>query len=221
MARDYAQKKRSSRAAPQRSSIPRWVWIFTTSVAVLFVAGLFVLSRQPSGEPIRLELPVIPRVTTAPAPTQQNQAPAPTRAAPAQPSRQEQLEFYTLLQQTDVLVPDSDLVFRDRNAPTPSQPNATSGAGSSTNSATPQVLPSGQYIVQVASFSRRSDADTLRARLILEGLTNTHITAADLGDRGVFHRVMIGPVNGSREAAGVANTLERLGLQGLVRNYPG
>lgn len=218
MARDYAQKKRSSRAAPQRSSVPRWVWIFTTSVAILFVAGLFLLSRQPEGEPIRLELPSLPRVVTTPAP--QTQAPAPTRPTPAEPSRQEQLEFYTLLQQTDVLVPDSDLVLRDRDLPPQeSTASGTANSGTSQGSATGQALPSGQYIVQVASFSRRSDADTLRARLILEGLTSAHITQADLGERGVFHRVMIGPVNGSREAAGVANTLERLGLQGLVRNY--
>ncbi|MFY0663793.1 MAG: SPOR domain-containing protein [Natronospirillum sp.] len=204
MARDYAQKKRAPRAAP-RSEVPRWVWIFTTTVALCFVGFLYLLSQQPDGEPLRLELPSLSssNTTTPPARTE----PARPAPAPAAPSRQEQLEFYTLLQQTDVLVPDSNLVFRDRSLPdAPPTPGA-------------EAAPIAQYMVQVASFSRRSDADTLRAQLILEGLTSAHIAQADLGERGIFHRVMVGPVNGSREAAGVANTLERMGLQGLVRNH--
>lgn len=214
MARDYAQKKRAPRAAP-RSEVPRWVWIFTTTVALCFVGGLYILSQQPAGEPLRLELPSLSSGTSTPSPS----ASTPARTEPARPtptpspSRQEQLEFYTLLQQTDVLVPDSDLVFRERPAPGSATPS-TSGTAPNTE---PTVAA--QYIVQVASFSRRSDADTLRAQLILEGLTSAHITQADLGERGVFHRVMVGPVSGSREAAGVANTLERMGLQGLVRNH--
>ncbi|WLD57911.1 SPOR domain-containing protein [Salinispirillum sp. LH 10-3-1] len=206
MARDYAQKKRAPRAAP-RSEVPRWVWIFTTTVALCFAGFLYLLSQQPAGEPLRLELPTLSSGTASTTPSTAPR-PEPTRPAPAPaPSRQEQLEFYTLLQQTDVLVPDSDLVLRERPAPgTPTAPGT-------------ETAPLAQYMVQVASFSRRTDADALRAQLILEGLTSAHITQADLGDRGVFHRVMIGPVSGSREAAGVANTLERMGLQGLVRNH--
>lgn len=221
MPRDYAQKPQPVRV--QGSRVPRWVWLFTTSVVILFAGGLYFLSQLPDdGEPVRIEWPSLSEwLPSAPELSTPADEPA-TRvddSAPTQPSRQAQLEFYTLLQQTDVFVPDEVVALRQREVIEDTDPE----------SLTPDLLPEapgaeseespGQFIIQVASFSSIEDADTLRAQLILEGLTSAHVTEADLGERGIFYRVMIGPVDTNQETRRVGERLESLGLQGLVRNH--
>ncbi|TGG93272.1 hypothetical protein E4656_09445 [Natronospirillum operosum] len=220
MPRDYAQKPQPGRA-PQQSRVPRWVWLFTTSVVVLFVGGLFFLSQLPEdGEPMQIELPSLSGLF--PAPSQSTTEPAPSSTAPPAEtpsvSRQAQLEFYTLLQQTDVFVPDEVVALRQREVIEEAATDLLSDripdapADSSTESP-------GQFIIQVASFSAETDANNLRAQLILEGLTSAHVTQADLGERGIFYRVLVGPVDSTQETQRIGDRLDSLGMQGLVRNH--
>jgi cell division protein FtsN len=125
---------------------------------------------------------------------------------PASPTRTP-LEFYTLLRDTGVMVTDELLALRQRDI-------------AEVEAQTPANEPVPNYIIQVASFARLGDAETLRAQLILEGLTSTHLVRADLGEQGQFHRVMVGPVQGLGSAQAIAASLEQLGLQGMVRQQP-
>lgn len=221
MPRDYAQKKNAAaRPAPRRSRVPRWVWLFTTSVVVLFAGGLFLLSQLPQdSETGQVEWPSLADMLPD-SPTGEEPVPSPSvELEPTEDtsslSRQAQLEFYTLLQQTDVFVPDEVVALRQREVledteelveeELPESPESTESPG--------------QFVIQVASFSNASDAESLRAQLILEGMTSAHVTEADLGERGIFHRVMIGPVGSTQETQALGNRLEDMGLQGLVRNH--
>jgi len=48
-------------------------------------------------------------------------------------------------------------------------------------------------MLQVASYRKFSDADALKAQLILEGLESS---IAEFNNRGeIYHRVMVGPFN--------------------------
>lgn len=76
---------------------------------------------------------------------------------------------------------------------------------------------SGGYVVQVASFPQLSDAQTLKDRLAKKGY-NAYTQDADLGAKGVWHRVYVGPFEDSATAG---KTVQRLiaeeRLSALVR----
>ncbi len=111
--------------------------------------------------------------------------------APAKPK----FEFYTLLPEMEVVVPDEDLA-----APGPA-PGESSGTAESPTSAaaeddapgdTDPALKSGHYILQVASFKNMNDADGLKAQLALLGFQPVVQTVAINSDEK-WHRVRIGP----------------------------
>lgn len=81
----------------------------------------------------------------------------------------------------------------------------------------PTVSTEGSFVVQIASFRTGEDAKALAARLKLYKLS-TFIETADLGDKGVWYRVLAGPYS-SREEADTAAVLlkEKERLSALVR----
>jgi cell division protein FtsN len=81
----------------------------------------------------------------------------------------------------------------------------------------PTISAEGSFVVQIASFRTGEDAKRLAARLKLYELS-TFIEMADLGDKGVWYRVLAGPYNnraGADKAAGLLKEKER--LSALVR----
>lgn len=81
----------------------------------------------------------------------------------------------------------------------------------------PTASAEGSFVVQIASFRTGEDAKGLAARLELYKLS-TFVETADLGTKGVWHRVLAGPYN-SRESADRAAALlkEKERLSALVR----
>lgn len=83
----------------------------------------------------------------------------------------------------------------------------------------PVVKPEGAYVVQVASFRTKEDAQKFVKRL--EGYRlKPYVESADLGKKGVWYRVFAGPF-GSRESADQAVALlkEKERLTALVRQH--
>lgn len=80
-----------------------------------------------------------------------------------------------------------------------------------------KTATSGAYVVQVASFPLLSDAQALKERLAKKGYS-AYTQEADLGAKGVWHRVYVGPFDDSATAG---KTVERLvaeeRLSALVR----
>lgn len=201
MPRDFAQKpKTANRREPSR--LPQWVWWVALSCAGLFLLALVALSRLPDDlESVSLSTPSLP-VISSPSPEPE----VPSAAEPTTPTRSP-MEFYTLLRDTGVMVTDELLTLRQRDI-------------AEVEAQAPAHEPVPNYIIQVASFAREGDAETLRVQLILEGLSSAHLVLADLGEQGQFYRVMVGPVQGLANAQAVAASLEQLGLQGMLRQQP-
>ncbi|MFG1495080.1 SPOR domain-containing protein [Saccharospirillum sp. HFRX-1] len=200
MARDYANKRQPE--PPERSRVPRWVWIFTACASVAFVGFLYYLSQVPSegggGTALRERLKqALPETT-------QSEDDSSGESAVRTPSLEEAFEFYQLLKDDEVPVP------------APPAPSANSNSGSSSSSAA-SASANRRWEIQVASFSDASDAERLRAELIINGLTSTHLTEADLGDRGVYHRVMVGPFNDRSQLNKAQDILVGLNHQVMVR----
>lgn len=81
----------------------------------------------------------------------------------------------------------------------------------------PEVAAQGRYLVQVASFKEAAVAAELGKRLGGKGY-RAFVEEADLGPKGVWHRVMVGPFAGSSEAGTVAARLKaEEKLAGIVK----
>ncbi len=117
-----------------------------------------------------------------------------------EPPPKPKFEFYTLLPEMEVVVPDEDLA-----APTPAPAEsastdetdatdtaASTGTAVEENKQTEPALGSGHYILQVASFKSMNDADGLKAQLTLLGFRPVVQTVAINSDEK-WHRVRIGP----------------------------
>ncbi|HKL25386.1 MAG TPA: SPOR domain-containing protein [Desulfuromonadales bacterium] len=81
----------------------------------------------------------------------------------------------------------------------------------------PAASPQGEFLVQVASFKTSQDAEKLQMRLEKLGL-DTKWQRADLGDKGVWYRVVAGPYAERAAADRVVVLLkEKERLSALVR----
>lgn len=109
------------------------------------------------------------------------------------PPAKPKFEFYTLLPEMEVVVPDEDLA-----APAPPESSGTAEVPTSAAveddapADTDPALKSGHYILQVASFRSVKDADGLKAQLTLLGFQPVVQTVAINSDEK-WHRVRIGP----------------------------
>lgn len=72
-----------------------------------------------------------------------------------------------------------------------------------------------RYILQAASYSDYKDADRLKARLILNGLSPT-IEKVTIEGKGTFHRVRIGPLSSVAEVDRARAQLDILGIKPML-----
>jgi cell division protein FtsN len=102
----------------------------------------------------------------------------------------------------EVVVPEQELSGQTRASETPVTPADDSGS----------------YLLQVGSFRDQSDAEQLKARLALLGIT-ARIQSVTVND-ATWHRVRVGPVNGVRQADELRNRLSGNGIESLVMKNP-
>jgi cell division protein FtsN len=163
VARDY---KHSGRR-PQRKSAPGWVWMIGGLAIGLFVALLVYLERQPQVPTQRPSVSVDkPRTDTR----EVREHEAETIPPPPAP----RFDFYTLLPEIEVVIPDGDYTVREQGAPPAAVPD-----------------PTGSYVLQAGSFSRFEEADRMKASLALLGV-QAQIQTVEVNE-ATWHRVRIGP----------------------------
>lgn len=100
--------------------------------------------------------------------TKSAKQPAPSTPAPITPAAAPNFDFYSVLPGNTPSTP-----------PTPNTPAATEAKST-------------LYYLQAGAFQNPAEADNLKARLALLGV-ETAIQTLDLGDKGVLHRVRVGP----------------------------
>ncbi|WP_127559807.1 SPOR domain-containing protein [Saccharospirillum alexandrii] len=210
MARDFANKPPPP--PPERSRIPRWVWVFTTLASVAFVGFLTYLSQIPAddqgAQAVRDRVQQIQIPSRSSAETDPEPIAEPEEEA-SKPSLEQAFEFYRLLRDDEVPI---QLTRPETNTP-PGTVDAPAGTQAPTTPAGGE-----RWIIQVASFSKVADADRLRAELIINGLTEAHLSTVDLGDRGTFHRVMVGPFDNRSRLNRAQDVLAELDHEVMVRN---
>ncbi len=107
-------------------------------------------------------------------------------------------EFYEILPQLEVVVPDDD---------------APANAGIRRPRETP-----GSYLLQAGSFGAAADADRMKANLALLGF-ESHVQRVTLDDV-VFNRVRIGPIDDLDAAKRTQRRLRDAGIDTLLMQVP-
>jgi cell division protein FtsN len=188
-----SQRRGASRGRKQ--SAPAHLWFLAGLLIGLSISGfLFLKGYLPEGS---AKQPVASTTQT----TDQTGLADDAQSIAGQPSER-RFDFFTVLPEMEVIVPDQEL---SRNA----QPQDTPVQGGSSD----------QYILQVGSFQNPSDAEQLKARLALLGnVANIQVVTVN---QATWHRVRIGPVKGARRADEVRRMLQDNGIDTLVMKGSG
>ena len=115
-------------------------------------------------------------------------APDPAKAAADAKPR---FDFYTILPGVEQPATDQDLRNRGADAKAATQE---------------------RFFLQAGAFQNAQDADNLKARLALMGL-EASIQTASLGEKGIWHRVRLGPYDDADALARVRSQLAGSGIE--------
>lgn len=182
------------RKKPNRNSAgtPAWLWLLS---GVLIGLGLawylwsrgFIPQPEPDAAAAAAEESA---VQASPADAEEV---APAKEAPGK----SRYDFFTVLPEMEVVVPEQELNKKSRPEETPAA-----------------QADAGDYLLQVGSFRENSDAEQLKARLALLGVT-ARIQTVTVND-ATWHRVRVGPVSGARKADEMRRQLASNGIESLV-----
>jgi len=130
-------------------------------------------------------------------PTEQAARPNPEPKPAPQPPPKPRFDFYNLLPEMEVVVPDEEL------------------QGAPTQEGVKRVERPGTYLLQAGSFRSAGQAEQLRARLGLLGLeTSTQAIKAESGQ--TWHRVRVGPFSNLGELNAARALLQKNGVDAIL-----
>ncbi len=163
----------------------------------LFVALLFYITTNTSASPNnRISDSVNELIDqfkdTREVRTDKHQSPADDKGKP-------KFDFYTILPELEVVIPDHELVSKDKNQATQTTRDTEK------NSTT-------RYVLQAGSFRNLEQADRLKARLALYGI-EASIQTVKINNNDTWHRVRVGPLT---DLATLNKTRKRLHDNGIA-----
>ena len=191
MSRDYAKTPRPR----QRSGLPGWVWMLGGLTIGLFVALLVYLDKT---HPDRESADIAGAVSgffQKKAGETKKAAPKSARRDKATDTDRPRFDFYTILPELEVPIPEEELVEKARQPATAKAP--------------------GNYMLQAGSFRSAEQADQLRARLALQGIEATIQTVRIKGGE-TWHRVRVGPLPDIASVNRVRKRLRDIGVPSIV-----
>jgi cell division protein FtsN len=208
MARDY---KYRTRRRKKRAKLSAWLGVISGLVIGLFVAFLVYIKMQaaPQQAAVYQESILPPVEQTRPAAElPAARAPAPQPAEPPRP----RFDFYTLLPEMEVVVPDDEITPAPApvTRPVPGTTPAVQPAGSPATAAADET-----YLLQVGSFRNGEQADRFRAELAILGL-ETSIQKVTIDNKDTYHRVRVGPFHDSVALNNARNLLKKQNIESKV-----
>ncbi len=202
--RDY--KSRASRAKG-KSPVPVWVWLLAGFILGTVSTGFICLkygSAPAQSNWIGTRPPIPPELNRGP----EQVSPEPARIRPPR------FDFYNLLPDQEVLVPDEEIERQVRQSP-PVKPQQQQQQQQQDTTPLPGATGSGKrYVVQVSSFRNRKDAQTLKAKLGLLGLRAKVNRAVIKGS--TWYRVQLGPYGNAAAMQDVRKQLASSGYKSLA-----
>lgn len=216
-----APKRGASRhQAPAKAPVPGWVWLAVGLSVGAFI--VFLMKLEPGGAGIQRAKPeqqkaekIAEANKTAPSPQQ-----------PVKPK----YDFYTLLPESEVIVPPE--AVPEKTPPVPAQPvtpvtpaeaakidTARAQAallGETPPPAPPVIKPAAttQFFLQAGSFRKQADADKVRAQIILLGQA-VKVESGTVKDE-TWYRVLVGPFSNREQLTVAQKQLAGSGFSNLL-----
>lgn len=219
-----APKRGASRyKAPSKRPVPGWIWLACGLAVGVFVTLL--LNLKPGDEAVKRDKPQPERASTSAKPT-----PSATSQEPGKPK----YDFYTLLPESEVIVPP-DAVPPPTTATPETKPVTPEEAAkidaaraqAALNGETPPPPPTvakpaetsqapltTQFFLQAGSFPSKDKAESMRAQIILLG-QNVRVESGTVQDK-TWHRVLVGPFANREQLASAQKTLAAGGFGNLL-----
>lgn len=165
------------------NSYPGWAYLLAGVALGLFIAFLAYLKSLPEQQ-----------IPIDKAKTDQHSTP--------------DFDFYTILPELEVVVPDTDV--------TKGKDNANQSNGKKTEAvSSPEVLRDNEaFVLQVGSFKDAQQADKLKASLALIGL-QAHIQKVEVNNY-TWHRVRLGPVTDRKALNSIRQRLRENDLRAIT-----
>lgn len=190
MARDYKHRA-TAKKKPQQNSVPWWKW---SLIALLLSTFLYFLFFLKSSETVTKNKN---RQTSALTTSQKTkQIPKHQNRKPIEPK----FDFYTILPETEVVVPDFEIKTRSREE--------RLGKGKI-----------GKYILQAGAFRDFTEADKLRVKLAFLGI-ESRIEKAKVKNV-IWNRVKVGPYKYSSQISDIKMKLKQSGIDAIVTEVKG
>lgn len=207
-----APKRGASRyKAPAKKPVPGWVWL----ACGLLLGGFIVLlmQLQPGRENVKRDK--IEQTSAA------SKAKQPVKKAEPQKPK---YDFYTLLPESEVIVPPDSLPPAAANKPVSAEQAAKIDAARAEallNGQTPPPMPpiakapvTSEFFLQAGSFRKREDADKVRAQIILIG-QSVQVESGTVREE-TWYRVLVGPYANREQLAQAQKSLAGSGFSNLL-----
>jgi cell division protein FtsN len=201
MPRDY--KSRVTRKRKQ--SLPGYVWLVSGLAIGLFIAFIVYLDKQPEsdknfGSAVQEELEKLKQQPKKKTVVKTETAKKDNTAK----KKEQKFNFYTILPELEVFIPESE-------TRPPDSPKETKSQASTSKSKKPATGK--QYVLQVGSFQSLSDAEKLKANVAFLGLSANvqHVTV----NKQTWHRVRTGPYKSKQQLYKSQKTLKQNGIHAI------
>ncbi len=179
MPRDYKHRVNNHKTRQTKNTIPGYWWLITGLLIGGFAMFLSDLKDTTSKPTASVQPPNVQNET--------RDVKKPTQA-PIKPIEDDKprFDFYQILPDMEIVIPEHEIEERRR----------LEGTGKS---------KAGTFIIQVGSFRKASQADTLKARLALLGIESVVQKVDQNGS--IWHRVKSGPYTSFRMVDKIQNRL--------------
>lgn len=190
MSRDYKSRKTST-SRKGSSSLIVGIFIGYTLGLISAIGVWMYISQAPS-----------PFLTgEKPAPHQkETKRETPSEEKMAQVDEEPKFDFYKILPGIEEPVFEQDLEQAIQQQAAPSTEKQISS------------MPAEQYFLQVGAFRSTEEAENLRARLALLGIV-AFVKSAHLPEKGLWHRVRVGPFTEMDNVNQVRDSLQQNGIE--------
>ncbi|OQW74280.1 MAG: sporulation protein [Proteobacteria bacterium ST_bin11] len=205
MARDYKHRVQSpsytnSRRKPKKSSVALWRWLLVLALIVAFGVFLNMIRKMVpelvAGKPEAEKLQIVEKLKQELVAKPQTESIAEPEK-PAEPVEPEEprYDFYTILPQAEVVVPDYEIKTRVREQLV----GKTKAA---------------KYIMQAGSFREAPEAERHKAKLASLGI-ESRVEKAKVGNV-IWHRVKVGPYDNPASVSTIKELLQKNGIGVIV-----
>lgn len=211
-----ARKSRQATRGNQRKPLPVWVWMAVGMVmGVVLMLGVLGKDWAPMFSKKTLPQPNPQAV----APVASEPLVSAAASAEAAKAKKPTYEFYQVLPEKEVLIPDAEISARVRaeqvaKAAQAQKPATTTPVPGSAPATTAAAVPAARFLLQAGSFPDIKAADEVKAKLALLGFS-AQVQPVTV-DGKTWNRVRLGPYPSASDLEVAKRTLAENGVSAIA-----